>query len=913
MPSSAGSSRKKKVAAKKPFDLRRRLASSFSSPDGREVKSTEDVRAGLWEEEELEDKASEDFWSEMERRGREKQPPLTQQGPPVLNRLRSETPTEKDPAPPRRLFGTPTPRTLSEGLAVLLIVIACYFALSLATYNQLDPGWTRYAGSEAAVSNLGGRIGAVAADLAFFLFGYTSLILPLLIVWLSLVLFRGNFPRQLANFASFAASFSLFVVAVFSATGVVSLIVPPQKFAAAGQIDSLLPRLPENFDSGGVVGHYLGNLASMALGSVGSTLILMAVFIVSLLSYLGISWTRLLDSLGGAVIWCFHCLFVRVPHASLRLTRPLLKTLKSVLKGVDPEAAAPPPGVAAEVVDDSRDPVAAPPRAGEGDRAPVAQAADAAKSGRRKTGEKPSEGAEATQEGAGPGPDADSGKGESSITLPGIELLLKGADEADEIDHERLDRMSRALETVLNEFSIKVEVAEVHPGPVITRFELRLAPGLKASKIVSLGKDIARALSVAAVRVVEVIPGKTTVGLEIPNRNRRIVRFGDFIGHEGFNEEAPPLTLALGHDISGQPVFADLARMPHLLAAGATGSGKSVAINSMILSLICRNQPSRLRLIMIDPKMLELSVYDGIPHLLTPVVTDMNDAQKALRWGVAEMERRNRIMATFKVRNLDGLNEKVIEARNCGEPLMEPALAPGAEPSGKEMKTLPFIVVIIDEFADMMMVVGKKVEELITRLAQKARAAGIHLILATQRPSVDVITGIIKANVPSRIAFQVSARVDSRTILDQGGAEQLLGRGDMLYLPPGVSAPHRVHGALVEDQEVINVVNFVKDQAEAEYEEQLLPGADGGDTGSFSDFSGSGDSEADPMYDQAVAIVMKSRKASISYIQRQLKVGYNRSARLLEAMEKAGLISELSTRGTREVLVPTREEEPPPV
>ena len=699
---------------------------------------------------------------------------------------------------------------------------------------------------------------------------------------------------------------------MFSATGVVSLIVPPQKFGETGLIGALLPRLPENFDSGGVVGHYLGNLASLALGSVGSTLILMALSIVSLLAYLGISWARLFDSLGGALIWFFHCLFVRTPHACLRLTQPPLALLGRTLKGVNPEAAAAPPSSeGAESIDNTGTLVAATPEACEGGSATTGRAArgtgdSATEVGRRKGEELKN--AEAGN--GGPEPDTNGDKGEAVIALPSIELLLQGADEADGIDHERLDQMSRALETVLTEFNIKVQVAEVQPGPVITRFELWLAPGLKASKIVGLSKDIARALSVAAVRVVEVIPGKTTVGLEIPNRNRRVVRFGDLIRHEGFNAEAPPLTLALGCDIGGQPVFADLARMPHLLAAGATGSGKSVAVNSMILSLICRNQPNRLRLIMIDPKMLELSVYDGIPHLLAPVVTDMNDAQKALRWCVAEMERRNRIMAAFKVRNLDGLNQKVIEGRDRGEPLMEPPLALNAEPSGEEMKTLPFIVVVIDEFADMMMVVGKRVEELITRLAQKARAAGIHLILATQRPSVDVITGIIKANVPSRIAFQVSARVDSRTILDQGGAEQLLGRGDMLYLPPGVSVPHRVHGALVEDEEVVKVVNFVKDQAEADYEKELGPGE--GDYSSLGGFSAPGDpEEADPMYDSAVAIVMKSRKASISYIQRQLKIGYNRSARLLETMEKAGLISELSARGTREVLVPSREDGPP--
>jgi S-DNA-T family DNA segregation ATPase FtsK/SpoIIIE len=476
---------------------------------------------------------------------------------------------------------------------------------------------------------------------------------------------------------------------------------------------------------------------------------------------------------------------------------------------------------------------------------------------------------------------------------------------------ETLEAMSRQVELKLRDFGIEVEVDAVHPGPVITRFELSLAAGTKVSRITNLAKDLARALSVISVRIVEVIPGKPVIGLEIPNEHRETVVLSEILNSKTFDKAGGPLTLALGKDISGNPFVAELSKMPHLLVAGTTGSGKSVALNALILSLLYKQSPEHVRLIMIDPKMLELSVYDGIGHLLAPVVTDMKEAGNALRWCVAEMERRYRLMASLGVRNIAGYNRKVKEAAAKGQPLPDPlfnqAEYPDEEPP--DLESLPYVVVVVDEFADLMMVVGKKVEELIARLAQKARAAGIHLILATQRPSVDVITGLIKANIPSRIAFQVSSRVDSRTILDQQGAEQLLGQGDMLYLPPGSGIPHRVHGAFVADDEVHKVVRHLRTLGEPVYVDSITDGSvevpglpgEGGAGGNGAD------AESDPLYDEAVAIVAESRRASVSGIQRRLKVGYNRAARMVEAMEQAGVVGPLEANGQREVLVP-----PPP-
>jgi S-DNA-T family DNA segregation ATPase FtsK/SpoIIIE len=494
--------------------------------------------------------------------------------------------------------------------------------------------------------------------------------------------------------------------------------------------------------------------------------------------------------------------------------------------------------------------------------------------------------------------------------LPALSILDDPAAHVPGYSAEALEAMSRLVELKLRDFGVDVEVVSVHPGPVITRFELDLAAGVKVSQISNLAKDLARSLSTISVRVVEVIPGKSTVGLEIPNESRELVTLGEILRSKAYEDLNSPLTLALGKDISGNSVVADLQRMPHLLIAGTTGSGKSVAINAMVLSLLYKATPDEVRLIMVDPKMLELSVYEGIPHLLCPVVTDMKDAANALRWCVAEMERRYRVMASLGVRNFAGYNRKVRAALDQGKPISDPFFSQTdvetGEVQGRALEPLPQIVIVIDELADMMMIVGKKVEELIARLAQKARAAGIHMIVATQRPSVDVITGLIKANIPTRIAFQVSAKVDSRTILDQGGAEALLGHGDMLYMPSGSGLPLRVHGAFVSDQEVHRVVGSLKAAGEPNYIDEVtdgpsepIPGIKG-EPGS----SGEVDGETDALYDQAVRIVTETRRASVSGIQRRLKIGYNRAARMVESMEQAGLVGQLQSNGSREVLVP---------
>ncbi|WP_455230821.1 DNA translocase FtsK [Geopseudomonas aromaticivorans] len=493
-------------------------------------------------------------------------------------------------------------------------------------------------------------------------------------------------------------------------------------------------------------------------------------------------------------------------------------------------------------------------------------------------------------------------------TLPPLSLLDPPQVKPTSFSPESLESMSRLLEIKLKEFGVEVQVVDAHPGPVITRFEIQPAAGIKVSRITNLAKDLARSLAVISVRVVEVIPGKTTVGIEIPNENRQIVRFSEVLSTPEYEEAQSPVTIALGHDIGGRPVTADLAKMPHLLVAGTTGSGKSVGVNAMLLSLLYKSTPEQVRLIMIDPKMLELSIYEGIPHLLCPVVTDMKEAANALRWSVAEMDRRYRLMAAMGVRNLAGFNRKIKDAEEAGAPLTDPLFRrESPDDEVPLLKTLPTIVVVVDEFADMIMIVGKKVEELIARIAQKARAAGIHLILATQRPSVDVITGLIKANIPTRIAFQVSSKIDSRTILDQGGAEQLLGHGDMLYLPPGSGLPIRVHGAFVSDDEVHRSVDAWKQRGAPDYIQDILAGTEEGGGGSYDSTGGdSGEgSEEDPLYDEAVRFVTESRRASISAVQRKLKIGYNRAARMIEAMEMAGVVTSMNTNGSREVIAPT--------
>ena len=493
--------------------------------------------------------------------------------------------------------------------------------------------------------------------------------------------------------------------------------------------------------------------------------------------------------------------------------------------------------------------------------------------------------------------------------LPPLSLLDEVGEQIETVSAETLEFTSRLIESRLADFGVQVKVVSAQPGPVITRYEIEPALGVKGSQIVNLARDLARALSVVSVRVVETIPGKTFMGLELPNPRRQMVQLSEIIGSTAFQDHHGVLPMALGKDISGAPTVVDLARMPHLLVAGTTGSGKSVGVNAMLLSLLYRSTPSQVRLIMIDPKMLEFSMYEGIPHLLTPVVTDMKLAANALHWCVGEMERRYRTMSKLNTRNLAGFNQKVEEAIKKGAPLKDP-LANPEDPDAPTLVPLPQIVVVIDELADLMMVAGKKIEELIARLAQKARAAGIHLILATQRPSVDVITGLIKANIPSRISFQVSSKIDSRTILDQMGAEALLGQGDMLFLAAGSGMPTRVHGAFVADDEVMRVVNFVKQTGEAQYDDSILDGADtsgGGGTFTAGLAPEGGNGEADPLYDEAVAIVLKHRRASISLVQRHLRIGYNRAARLLESMEQAGVVSTMQSNGNRDILVPTSQ------
>jgi S-DNA-T family DNA segregation ATPase FtsK/SpoIIIE len=633
-----------------------------------------------------------------------------------------------------------------------------------------------------------------------------------------------------------------------------------------------------NESAGGIIGKIVGLWLESVMKLLGASTLLFVIWVASISLFLGISWFNVMDRVGH---WCL------VGYEKVRLKigelqdkaegRRQLAARQDVIEvekkrtaerkrpRIEPVMAALEPSVRAER--ERQVPLFDPPAAGE---------------------------------------------------LPPLSLLDDPPQQKKGYSEESLEGMSRLVELKLKDFGVDVEVKSVSPGPIITRFELDPAPGVKVSQISNLAKDIARSLSVVSVRVVEVIPGKSFVGLEIPNENRELVTLGEILKSRVYDDMASPLTLALGKDIGGHSVVADLARMPHLLIAGTTGSGKSVAINAMVLSLLYKTQPEQVRLIMIDPKMLELSVYEGIPHLLTPVVTDMSEAANALRWCVAEMDRRYRLMAALGVRNIGGYNRKVKEAIDAGEPIKDPIFTPPPlEDEDKPVEhptltPLPYIVVIIDELADMMMIVGKKVEEVIARLAQKARASGIHMLLATQRPSVDVITGLIKANVPSRIAFQVSAKVDSRTILDQMGAENLLGHGDMLYLPPGTSLPTRVHGAFVADHEVHKVVKHLKKSAAPRYLDEILDGPTGptpGLTGIDKMPAGAADAEQDPLYDQAVQVVMDTRKASISGVQRRLKIGYNRAARMVESMEAAGLVGPLQPNGTREILVPNVAEE----
>jgi S-DNA-T family DNA segregation ATPase FtsK/SpoIIIE len=748
-------------------------------------------------------------------------------------------------------------RGLRESALWVFGALALILLVALATYDSADPAFSS-TGQSGPVSNLIGPLGAWLSDLFFVLFGGPAFLLPVMLGFAGWTLFQERLSTEPFDRRAFALRGVGFVLALASSCGLATL-----------HFDS--GSLP--YSAGGQVGSLVGDGLASALRPLGATLLLLAVWLGSVSLFTGISWLDVMDRIGRGVL------------ASIAWVKERNSTARDVKAGREVKQAR------QEIVREGQKKAA--------ERKPPRIEAVAPRVEKSERVEKEKQVSMFERLG--------------STELPELSLLDDAPARKGGYSPEALEAMSRLVELKLRDFGVEAEVVEVHPGPVITRFELRPAPGVKVAQISHLAKDLARALSAVSVRIVEIIPGKSTMGLEIPNEAREIVTLGEIIKSRAYDEMGSALALVLGKDIGGSPVVADLARMPHLLVGGTTGSGKSTAINAMVLSLLYKSSAEHVRMIMIDPKMLELSVYEGIPHLLVPVVTDMKQAANALRWCVAEMERRYQLMAAAGVRNLAGFNRKVKDLADAGRPMRDPLelkrLPPGGDPDTVSIvEPLPFIVVVVDELADLMMIVGKKVEELIARLAQKARASGIHLILATQRPSVDVITGLIKANIPTRIAFQVSAKVDSRTILDQSGAEALLGHGDMLFLQPGTSLPVRVHGAFVSDAEVHRVVGRLKAAGPPSYMDEILdgpsapiPGLPGEPGGNGED---GGDPEQDPLYDEAVRIVVESRRASISGVQRRLKIGYNRAARMIEAMEAAGLVGPLQSNGSREVLAP---------
>jgi len=754
-----------------------------------------------------------------------------------------------------------------EGAFIGVTAVCLYLLMALLTYSARDPGWSA-TGSGAPVSNLGGPTGAWLADVFFSLVGYAAYLFPLLLAYRAMVLLVQRRHDTAFDWTTFG----------IRALGLVLVMIAGTALAAMN--DTGGSPLPQG--AGGILGQAIGNGFTVAFSAVGSRLILLAIFLFGMTIFTDLSWLALLEKLGAWSIASFALVRARLMQGvgefrDARRREKAVEARKMVItEHVEKTRKRQPPKIKSL-------------------NTPVEKSDRIERERQQTLFEAPATG-----------------------DLPRLELLdAQVKDPERGYSKEALEGLSKLLELKLLDFGVSAEVVAVYPGPVVTRFEIQPAPGVKVSRISNLAKDLARSLAVISVRVVEVIPGKSVVGIEIPNEDREIVNFREVLSSKAFEQSKSPLTLALGHDISGLPVVADLAKMPHLLVAGTTGSGKSVGVNSMLLSLLFKSGPADVRLILVDPKMLELSVYDGIPHLLTPVITDMKDAANGLRWCVAEMERRYKLMAALGVRNLAGYNRKIEDAQKGGSPLTDPLWKPEPQFTATEeeqtappLEKLPNIVVVIDEFADMMMVVGKKVEQLIARIAQKARAAGIHLVLATQRPSVDVITGLIKANVPTRIAFQVSSKIDSRTILDQGGAEQLLGHGDMLYLPPGSGVATRVHGAFCSDEEVHRVVADWKRRGEPLYIEGLLD--EGSNTpvtpGELQSEAAEEDDENDSLYDEAVFYVTQSRRASISSVQRKLRIGYNRAARLIEAMEAAGVVSDMGTNGQREVLAPPPRE-----
>lgn len=743
-------------------------------------------------------------------------------------------------------------RLVREAWWLVLVTIGIFLTLVLFTYHRDDPSWSHSASDTAVINNAGGALGAWLSDILLYLFGFSAWWFVVLsfyamrLVYIKLEIASNEQPLLILNIAGFG------MLLLASAT------------LEAGHLLALPAELPLSPASGGMLGTVFDGFLQSVLGFAGSTLTLLLLFAVGFSLFTGWSWILMTEKLGTLIEWSYQTTISKWQDWQDRKAGKVAEQLRS------------------EYVDSER-------KRNE-DRAPVQIVTPALEIPKSERVQKERQ--------------VSLFEGIPENALPPLHLLDEVRGEIEVQSAETLEFTSRLIERKLMDFGIEVKVLTALPGPVITRYELEPAAGVKGSQVTNLVKDLARALSVVSVRLVETIPGKTCMGLEIPNPKRQIVFLSEILGSQVYHDMHSPLAIALGKDIAGKPVVADLAKMPHVLVAGTTGSGKSVAINAMILSLVYKAEPSQVRLILVDPKMLELSVYEGIPHLLAPVVTDMRQAASALTWCVAEMERRYKLMSVLGVRNLAGYNQKIREAEKAETKIPHPFSLTPENP--EPLEEMPMIVVVIDELADLMMVVGKKVEELIARLAQKARACGIHLVLATQRPSVDVITGLIKANIPTRVAFQVSSKIDSRTILDQMGAEALLGQGDMLYQPPGTSNPQRIHGAFVSDQEVHRVVDYLKTLGEPNYIEGILIGGteENGEAG-FA--AGEGGGETDPLYDEAVAIVLKTRRASISSVQRQLRIGYNRAARLIEDMERAGLVSAMQSNGNREVLAPKSE------
>jgi len=740
---------------------------------------------------------------------------------------------------------------LRESRWLLLVAVALYLLLILFGFDRNDPSWSHTATS-AVTGNPGGVVGAWLSDVLLYLFGFSAwwlVVLMLQRVWAS---YRRMRSDSLFDQRALWVSLSGFFVLLFASSTLEALRLYTWSVE--------LPLAP-----GGMLGAILGGALSHAIGFTGATLLLLSLMAVSFSLFTGLSWLRFIDWLGAtletAYVWARNAWQTRqdkrIGAQAMQERDAIVEEEKKRVEDHQP--------IYIEM--------------------PVVEVQKSTRVEKEKQVSLFSD-----------MPDS---------PLPPLHLLDEATQQVELVSAETLEFTSRLIERKLKDFGVNVKVVGAYPGPVITRYEIDPDVGVKGSQITNLVRDLARALSVVSIRLVETIPGKSYMALELPNPKRQMVHLSEILGSKVYADMHSPLTMAMGKDISGKPIVADLGKMPHVLVAGTTGSGKSVGINAMILSILYKSTPQEVRLLLIDPKMLELSVYEGIPHLLAPVVTDMRQAASGLNWCVQEMDKRYKLMASLGVRNIAGYNQQVRDAIKAGAPLTNPFTLTPENPEALE--ELPFIVVFIDELADLMMVVGKKVEELIARLAQKARASGIHLVLATQRPSVDVITGLIKANVPTRVAFQVSSKIDSRTILDQMGAEALLGQGDMLYLPPGTGYPQRVHGAFVSDQEVHRVIEYLKSQGEANYIDGVLNSLDEASDGG-GELDGGANAEADPLYDQAVEIVLKTRRPSISLVQRHLRIGYNRAARLIEAMETAGLVSTMQSNGNREVLAPARQE-----